>query len=278
MNPGGLALLSLGILWTPAATQAVRDFTVERGRRAETSLRVIVDFGAGELTLRPSTDGALYRMRLRYDADRFEPRGAYDARRGTVRLGLARSGGGGRAGHRDRGQQATIEVTPDADLTLDATLGAGASTLELGGLRLEDLAVSTGTSRTEIRFSRPNPVLCRQAQVSSGAAELRVERLGNSGCRRWSIEGGMGQVALDLDGEWPELATVGIRMTVGGVRLAIPGDLGVRIRLSRVLASFTPEGFTRTGNTWTSANYDRAARTVDLEIETALGRVEVAWK
>jgi hypothetical protein len=273
-------LLWLALSVEASWAQTMRDFTVERARRSEPELRMIIDFAAGQLFLRPSPSGALYRMQLRYDAERYDPRGAYQAERGTVRLGLERNRSGGlRVGNRGQlAQRAVVEVTPDADLTLEANLGAAESSLELGGLRLEDLAIIAGASTTEIRFSRPNTVLCRRAQVSSGAAELRVTDLGNSGCRRWAIEGGVGQVRLDLGGAWPEAAEVDVRMTVGGVRLQIPSDLGVRLRLSRFLASFSPDRFTRSGRTYTSENYATARRKVDLVIETTLGSVAVEWR
>lgn len=280
MKRGAITLLAASWLGSaPVAAQTMRDFSVERGRRSETSLRVVLDFAAGELFLRPSATGALYRIRLRYDADRFEPISSYDPERRVVRLGLGRAGRGGlRAGHRDLAQRAVIEISPDVGLTLDATLGATESSLELGGLRLEDLAVSVGASRADIRFSRPNPGPCRRAEVTSGAAELRIGLVGNSGCARWVIEGGVGQVVLDLGGEWPEAGRMAIRMTVGGVRLEAPAELGIRIRLTRFLAAFALPGFTRNGDVFTSANYASAARTVDLEIETTLGRIDVTRK
>jgi hypothetical protein len=279
MRPVGL-LLGLALSAGTAAAQTMRDFTVERGRRSEQALRMIVDFTAGELFLRPSQNGALYRMQLRYDAERYDPRGAYQAERSVVRLGLERNSAGGlRVASRGRlAQQAVVEVTPDADLTLEANLGAAESSLELGGLRLEDLSIISGASRTELRFSRPNRVLCRRAQISSGAADLRVSDLGNSGCRRWTIEGGVGQVRLDLGGEWPEETEISVRMTVGGVRLVIPRDLGVRLRLSRFLASFSPDRFSRSGRAYTSESYASARRKVDLEIDTTLGSVAVEWR
>ena len=275
---GVVALAALAGADSPAAAQTLRDFSVERGRRSETSLRAIVDFAAGELFIRPSTSNALYRLQLAYDADRYEPVGQYDATRGTVHLGVDKRPERKGVPRDQLPQRAVVELSPDVDLTIEANLGAAESSLELGGLRIEDLAVSTGASRTEVRFSRANPGRCRQAQVTTGAAEFRVKQLGNSGCRRWTIEGGVGQVRLDLDGAWPEGAEVRVRMTVGAVVLEAPRDLGIRIELDRFLAAFERAGFRRDGNTYVSDNYRSARRTVDLTIETTLGNVKVEWR
>src|SRR6185436_10047811 len=79
-------------------------------------------------------------------------------------------------------QQALVELSATVDLTLDASIGAAESTLDLGGLRLSGLELKTGASRTTIDFATPTVGTCRLASISSGAGELSVTRAGNSGC------------------------------------------------------------------------------------------------
>ncbi len=279
MRAGALLALAL-IAPSIGAAQDMRSFTVERGRRSESSLHTIIDLAAGTFFLRPSTTDALYRMDLKYDAARYTPVAAFEGDRSQVRLGLEkRKSGGLWVVKRDQlAQSAVVELSPDVALTLEANLGASETSLELGGLRLEDLSLVTGASRTEVRFSRVNPTLCRRAVVTTGAAEFVVKGLGNSGCRRWDIGGGVGAVRLELDGAWNAPARVQLDMTLGGVTLAVPPGLGVRIRLNRFLASFSPDRFSRDGNVYTSDNYATAKRTVDFDISTTLGEVRVEWR
>lgn len=272
------ALGAAAIFGVPASAQTLRDFSVERTRRSEPALRAIIDFAAGELFVRPAPDGALYRMNLAYDAERYEPVGAYEAERGTVRLGVTRREERKGIPREQLPQRAVVELSPTAELTIEANLGAAETSLELGGLRVEDLSVVAGASRTEVRFSRPNPGRCRQAQVTTGAAEFRVRQLGNSGCQRWTVEGGVGQTRLDLGGAWREQGQVAVRMTVGAVTLEAPADLGIRITLDRFLTAFAPDRFTRDGRVYTSDNFATASRTVELSIETTLGNVKVEWR
>ena len=70
------------------AAQSMHDFNFERARRGEDRLRATIEFGAGSLVVRPATTGALYRLQLHYDAERYLPLGSYDADRGAVRLGV----------------------------------------------------------------------------------------------------------------------------------------------------------------------------------------------
>lgn len=276
-----VGVLALVLLATPTigTAQDLRSFTVERARRSESSLHTVIELAAGTFFLRPATTDALYRMDLKYDAERYGPLASYESGRSQVRLGLAkRTAGGVWAVKRDPlVQSAVVELSPAVALTLEGDLGAAETSLELGGLRLEDLSLDTGAGRTEVRFSRPNPVLCRQAVVNTGAAEFVVKGLGNSGCRRWDIDGGVGAVRLELDGAWTAPARVQLDMTLGEVTLRVPSDLGVRIRLNRFLASFSPARFTREGNVYTSEHYLTAKHKVDFDISTTLGNVAVEW-
>jgi hypothetical protein len=85
---GAAIVVGLPAVAPTAAAQTLRQFSVERSRRDETSLRVIVDFAAGELFVRPSSSAALSRLDLAYDDARYGPVGHYDPAGGTVRLGV----------------------------------------------------------------------------------------------------------------------------------------------------------------------------------------------
>jgi len=275
-----LLLLALA-LWVaaPVASQELREYQVGRGRRGETAMRAIVDFAAGDLFVRPSADRSLYAMDLSYDPTRYRPVDRWDPERGVIHLGVEKRDEGDPWPRKDPlAQRAVISLSPDIDLTLDANLGAAASSLELGGLRLVDLAVSTGASDTELRFSKPNEASCGRAQITTGAAAFTGKRLGNAGCRAWVIEGGVGAVRLDLTGDWPESSRMQITMAVGEIRLEIPRDLGIRITMDRFLSSFSQAGLSKRGNTYQSDNYGSATRKLDLDIDSTLGNVRIEWR
>ena len=274
-----LAALGL-VLATPLAAQQMRNYEYARPLAGERRLHAVIEFAAGRLDLRPAAPGRLYALSLSYDADRFRPIGRYDAEAGQVNLGVEGIGGGGIRVERKKAlpQDALIELPTGVELTLDASIGAAESTLELGGLRLSALDVKTGASRTTINFASRTTGACRTASVTSGAGELTVNSAGNSGCRSWRLEGGVGAVHLDLGGAWPADARVTLNMALGGVTLAVPGDLGVRVRMSGFMSGFDAKGFDREGKTYTSANYGSAKRHIEIEVSSALGGVDVIWK
>jgi hypothetical protein len=278
MRTAGLALaLAAGSAGTLSA-QAMRPFTTFRQLHGESRLQARLDFAAGQLRVVPGRAGELYRMSLSYDADRFVPLSHYDPSTNAATLGVDRAGGGFRVVSRSQLQQdAVVELSPRTDLSLSLSLGAVEADVELGGLRLGDLRVEAGASRTALHFSQPNPIRCRTADISAGAAEISVLQLGNSHCDRLRVEGGIGRMTLDFGGTWTSSQVAELSLAVTELRLRLPRKVGVRITMDRFLASFEPAGLVRRGDEWVSPDYDRSERHLDIALRTTVGAVKVNW-
>jgi hypothetical protein len=270
---------ALGVGGNVAYAQAMRPFSTYRQWHGETRLTARLDYAAGSLRLAAGRPNELYRMDASYDGQRFLPVSDYDAAGGALVFGLQPAGGGGIrvvSRHQLR-QTAEVGFSPRADLALDVALGAVDGDLELGGLRLTDLHLSTGASRTVVRFSQPNGTRCRAASLTMGAAEVSVLGLGNSRCDRIRFEGGMGKALLDFAGVWTSSSQVEVNMALGEVTLRLPRRVGVRITLDKFLASFEPEGLQRDGPSYVTPGYATAARHLDIALTTAVGGVKIDW-
>jgi hypothetical protein len=274
-----VSALALVLGASGASAQTMRPFSTYRQWHGETSTTARLDFAAGALRLAAGRPNELYRMDVSYDGERYEPVSDFDAARGNVTLGLRAAGGGGIrvVSKRQLGQTASVTFSPRSDLALAVALGAVDGDLELGGLRLTSLDLEAGASRATVRFSQPNAARCRDAVLSSGAAELTVLGLGNSRCDRIAFEGGVGRVTLDFSGAWTSSSHVSVKMALGQVELRLPRQVGVRLTLDKFLATFDPEGFVRQGSAYFSPGYDQAARHLDIDITTAVGGVTLDW-
>jgi hypothetical protein len=262
-----------------ASAQSMRPFSTYRQWHGETRLTARLDYAAGSLRLAAGRPNELYRMDASYDSQRFLPVSDYDAGGSKLVFGLRPAGGGGIrvvSQHQLR-QTADVAFSARADLALEIALGAVDGDLELGGLRLTDLHLSTGASRTVVRFSQPNGTRCRAASLTVGAAEVSVLGLGNSRCDRITFEGGMGKVLLDFAGVWTSSAQVEVSMALGELTLRLPRRVGVRITLDNFLASFEPEGLQRNGTSYQTAGYEAAPRHLDIALTTAVGGVKIDW-
>jgi hypothetical protein len=262
-----------------AQAQTMRPFGTFRQLHGETRLTARLEYAAGSLRVSPGRPTELYRMDLSYDDQRYVPISDYDTRSGAVVLGLKPAGEGGvRVVSRSQlSQVAAVALSPRPDLTLALTLGAVEADVELGGLRVSNLAVRTGASRAVIRFSQPNAARCQLATISAGAAEISVLGLGNSRCDEITFEGGIGKVTLDFSGAWTFSSRVQVTMAVGELTLRLPRNAGIRLRMDRYLSSFEPTGLIRRGEVFESPNYARQQRRLDLNLTAAVGGVNVEW-
>jgi hypothetical protein len=275
----GLAA-ALGILSAgPALGQEWMELRAIRQVGEETSLRVDVEFAAGELTLHPAAPGDLYDFELLYDADSFEPLREWRRHEGTGHL---RVGIDAEELHLKEWKDldrapASLELglgteTPTA---LEISVGAAESDLDLGGVPLTRLVLQTGASETRLRFDRPNPVRMERMELRVGAADFEVEQLGNARFDAFDFAGGVGDVTLDFSGDWQGEATGQIKLALGSLRLRIPADIGVRITKSTVLTSFEAVGFRKVDDAYESDNWGEASERLELHVDAKFGTVEI---
>lgn len=278
----------------PAEAQDWLETTTTRQASSEDSVAVRVEYGAGRFTLEPGGPDLLYRARIRYDSERFRPLRDYSRVDGTarVRLGLGSRGDGKDFDWSDLGDLSLgdLDDLDDSDfdgsrmelqlgrrvpVDLDVAIGAAESTLRLGGVPLTGLSLTTGASETRVRFDEPNPARMDRLVVRSGAASLDVVGLGNAAARRMRFESGVGELTLDFTGRWTRDAEVSVKMGVGELRLRVPRDLGVQVRKSTLLSSFSALGFEKVGDRYRTENWDEADHHLELQIDAAFGSIDV---
>jgi hypothetical protein len=276
--PAALALATL-LAATAAPGQTLRTLTSSRQLHGESALTVHVTYVAGRFRLLPAAPGTLYQMGMRYDEDKFTPVREYDAAAGVLRLGLRSHGHVTLAKDGDDEDVPTLDLAlaPGVPLALSIDLGAAEADADFGGLSLRSLHYKTGASKSDLRFSRINPLECDSLTLEVGAAQFAATGLANANCRHLNIQGGVGSVALDFSGDWRGPADAEIHLALGTLRLQLPRDLGVSIELNRFLASFDQTGFTRRGDIYYSDNYASARYHLRLKVESAFGGIQVFW-
>jgi len=260
---------------TPAASGAqMRTVSMSRQLEDEDEVRVAVEYGAGRFTVRPMDSGLLYRMNLEYDEDRYEPVVEYARHR--LRVGVESIRGGIR-GRDSEGGRLDLELARGVPMDLDLEFGAVRADVDLGGLALTRLELSTGASESVIDVSEPSPSGMELARFEVGAAEFTARRLGNLNAERIEVDAGVGSLTLWLDGEWRRDARVGIDMGLGSLELRVPEGLGLQLRKDSFLTSLDSEGLVKRGETYESLNWANATRRVTIDLDAAFGSVNVVW-
>ncbi|HEY0670808.1 MAG TPA: hypothetical protein VGD27_01015 [Longimicrobiales bacterium] len=257
---------------TPGLAQDWRTITSLRQFNGEDELRVVVEYGAGNLTVGPLDGNALYKTTLRYDADAFEPVTQY--RNGVLRVGVE---GGSVKGRNLKSGRLYLGLGQRVPLTLDLKFGAVQANIELGKLRIHELHVATGASETRLNVGSLNPINCAELKFEVGAAEFAATGLGNLNCEVINVAGGVGDVTLDFNGGWRVNSEVDIDMGLGSLTLRIPRGLGVSVKKTGVLASFDSQELVKRGNTFYSQNWESAGNRVTFNIDAALGSIRMVW-
>jgi hypothetical protein len=238
--------------------------------------QVSVHYGAGRLSLHAAGAPLLYDMRLRYDAERTTPLHSYSAATRRLDLGVRKQN------LRFRDDQNPAELRLDlADrvpLNLSLELGAVEADLDLSRLRLTNFEVESGASETTLRFDTPNPARMRSLRIEVGAASVTATRLANANTRDIRVHGGVGSVDLDFSGNWTQDVALAVDMAVGGVRVRVPSDVGVRVEMETLLASFDHAGLVERDGAYVSENWDSAPYKLRIKAETTLGKFELDWK
>jgi hypothetical protein len=276
-----LAVAAAVVALTPAGLAAQSYQTTTQARRLEGTapLTVHVDYAVGRFRFTPGEAKQLYRVSLTYDEDLFDPTIEYQADEHVLAVDVSgRSHVEGRDSDKTR-QRLDVSVSPDVPLDLALKFAAAQAEIELGGLSLRSARLETGASQTTVSFSTPNKAACSDLSFNVGAAQFEADHLGNSHCSRISVDGGVGQLKLDLTGDWAvgQDSYVRVNIGLGEVQLRIPRDLGVRLVMDRFLASVDRAGFVKRGSAYYTANYDAAPVKITLDVSAVLGSIDVTW-
>jgi len=274
-NAALVATAALALGAGGASAQSWRTVTMSRQLSGEGALDVVVKYGAGRLRVRPTDDGALYRMELRYDEELFEPVADYGS--GTLRLGIEGLGKRIRVG-KDQGEgEMELDLATGIPMDLELDFGAVRADIDLGGLSMTNLHLRTGASDSRLDVSSANPGVMSKAKLEVGAADFSARRLGNLNARQIEVSAGVGEVTLELTGEWRHDASVDVDMGLGSLELVFPEGLGVKLEKKTFLTSLDSEGLIKRGDAYYSPDWDTADRRVTVKVEAAFGSIKVFW-
>jgi hypothetical protein len=271
-----LVVAALAAHGATAEAQSWRTVTSARQLWGTEPVKVRIEYGSGRLEVRQADAPILYRMETRYDEEQFSTVSTFSDESRTLQLGV-RPKEGRRGVSVKEGSHATISLTRAVPLDLDLDFGAGEAEIELGGMRLQRVDLSTGASETHVRFDQPNLIRAERVHINAGAAELEVRGLGNARADRIEFNGGVGSTVLDFSGAWQGNGTASVKMGIGSVTLRVPRSLGIRIDRSSFLTSFDDEGLVRRDGSYFSANWANARNKLTIDVEAALGSIEIDW-
>ena len=281
---GTLAFTCALLIATPLAAQHVRTLESARLLRDSTPVSVRLMLGTGTLSVGASDAPYLYRSITRFGDSFSSPTSSWNASQHALTLS---------AGQKRGGPSPRIDDSPDDDavpdwrvqltrrapleLMIDAT--AADATLDLTGLPLRRFVLNTGAAAATVRFDAPNPESMSVFDANVGAGGLKLIGLGNAGASEARIEGGIGDLSLDLGGRWVRDMQIVVTSAVGGVKITAPPTIGIELQSTGLLARESVDGvFTKSGGVWRSANFSSSAVKVRVVVRSMIGKIELVQR
>lgn len=162
-----------------------------------------------------------------------------------------------------------------APVPMDLTISAGAydGEMDLGGLAMKNLEISTGASETELEFSAPNQVEMQRFSYNTGASSLRLIDLANANFTQMHFSGGAGDFHIDLGDELMRDAELTIDAALSQIVLIVPQNMNVELTVEGALANVeVPSSFTRSGDSYRQQGSGPA---LSVRIQIGAGEVQI---
>jgi len=172
----------------------------------------------------------------------------------------------------------TLNLTNKAVLDLNFDLGVVKGEVDLSGLKISNLDLEMGVSKTTVLFSEVNQASMKSFDIEGGVGKLAVENLGNANISEFSFEGGVGSYELNFGGEYQQNLQGKISLGMGKVVLYLPRHIGTRLSVDKsLLSSLEIDEVFKNGDVYTNDKWEKTKYNLDLNIETGLGKIEVIW-
>jgi len=245
-------------------------------QRASVRLRLLSD----TLDVRAGSDESLLSGQFRFNVAEWAPKIEQSSEAGTLRVTVDQGLGSQiPLGKNDDYANAwDVQLARSTPLDLDVDMGAGTANLDLTGLALEKLSVTSGSTDLRLAFSAPNPRPLGTLKLTAGTGTVTATGLGNANFDTLSLLGGTGKIDLDFSGAFQRSAVADVKAGAGTITVRVPADLGVRVTLSGVLSVAGVEGIgfaEESDGVYVNAAYGISPLTLTVRIGTGVGAVSL---
>lgn len=169
-----------------------------------------------------------------------------------------------------------ITLTDKIPLNLNLELGASKSYLNLGGVKLENIKIETGLSKTDLDFSRVNPGILSSLVIDAGISKFTGTRLLNSRFKKFIFNGGVGDYLLEFDGAFKTEANIDINVDLGSIKIIIPKSVPYRVRLEKsVLCNVEIDYHHRQDDVYYSEGYVKDKPALNINLDSGVGSVKL---
>jgi len=239
------------------------------------SVAVDILFGAGEMEISAGDPDQLFSGRFLYNVEKWEPEVTYSDGRLVIQQGNGDESWGWSDDEGTARNEWELAFSPEVPLEMDIKTGAGQGELDLTDLQIEKLDIDLGAGDFSVAFNAPNQAEMSRFTLDVGAASLEIAGIGNASPQDMVVQGGAGEITLDLTGDWANSADIEVTSGVGRLALRLPDDVGVRVEVEGGLTNVKTSGLRSTGGAYVNDAYGEAEIELNIEVTTGIGQVDL---
>lgn len=174
----------------------------------------------------------------------------------------------------------TVKLTGAIPVSLELELGAGKGDLDLSGIQIRDLKISSGASSVELRCDQPNVIITDLIEIESGVSKFTATNLCNTNFRKLKFSGGVGAYRLDFGGTLRQDANAKVEVGLGSIVVYVPKETATRLLYDDSwFSSFDVDrDFRKRKSGVYETSDDESDKKLTIEIESGLGSVRVKRK
>ena len=237
------------------------------------SATVDILFGAGKLKIEAGTSDQLLAAHFRYNVEQWEPEITYEEGTLTIRQGSTKEDWGIPTGNTRNEWE--LELSPDIPLDINIDIGAGEGELDFSEMQIVNLDLDMGAGDFQVRFDEANETPMSVLRLDTGASKLEMVGIGYASPEEVTVNGGVGDITLDLTGRWRGSADVQVTAGVGSVTLRLPDDIGVQVETEGGLTNIEADGFERDGDRYVNDAFGETEIQLLINVTTGIGSLRL---
>jgi len=241
---------------------------------SESPVALRIGFAAGQLNIVPADQDALVAGSATYNVEQLAP--AVSTTGGTVRMTTGEVDNLNDLnfdfGLNQRTNRWDLTLAPEP-MSLQLDGGAFQGQVELGGLAIEDLKVSSGAADFSLSFSEPNRADMGTFEFNTGASSVNLAGLANAGFEQMRFQGGAGDFTLDFTGDLRTDADVRVEAALSSIQLVIPEGINAEVDVQGALANVdVPKGFSASNGAYRQSGQ---GPTLTIHVQLGAGDLQI---
>jgi hypothetical protein len=251
-------------------------------RTNEKELRVQIESAFGTINLSKGDRNQILSAEFREESDRDRrPEVTYKTRgdRGELKIANKESSRWWKGSkENDEKHEWTLKFSDAIPIDFKIEFGAGNGDIDLTGLKVQNLSISSGASSAELHCDEPNQIIAEHIDIESGVSKFDAKNLCNLNFDRLTFSGGVGSYKLDFGGKLRQSGKAKVEIGLGSVTIYIPKELPARIEFQdHWFAGFDiDDGFKKVRKgAYETDNYRNADIRLAINLEAGLGSVKV---